>query len=520
MPGASAKLTAGVFLGAKEGSGSGYPAELEVELNPARTPGGIGATELAPDLNLAGVTSGTFSGNGSALTSLNASNITGQFTNAQLANSSLTVNLGTGLGGDSSVALGGTLNLSNTGVLSLSASGGITVSAASGDIALGSNATTSNLPNTIIRRDANGSFAAGAILANSFSGNGAGLTNLSAANIAGQVNSAQLAANLSLGGITTGAFSGDGAGLTNVTAANGVMASSLANANGSFMEFVRIGSPGNASDSTGFGAVGATYLIGKYEVTNAQYARFLNAVASSDPNALYNDQMGTSDYGGISRLGQAGTFTYTVRPNMGNKPVNFVGYFDAARFCNWIHNGMPTGPQGNNTTESGAYQISGTAPNWTVGPRLSGAKAFVPNENEWYKAAYFDPEKGSVGGYWLYPTRSNSVPAVASADAAGNINNPSSNIANYSFGVAWNGQVGNVATVGSGGPGCESAFGACDMGGNVWEWLETITTGTMHQLRNGSWNAGENFMRSTFRDSDGDLPNLEKEDYGFRIAKP
>lgn len=45
-------------------------------------------------------------------------------------------------------------------------------------------------------------------------------------------------------------------------------------------EFVLVGSPGNAADTTGYGRVDAWYLIGKYEVTIAQYAAFLNAVVS------------------------------------------------------------------------------------------------------------------------------------------------------------------------------------------------------------------------------------------------
>jgi hypothetical protein len=49
------------------------------------------------------------------------------------------------------------------------------------------------------------------------------------------------------------------------------------------MDWTPIGNPGNASDNTGFGAVGYAYHIGTYEVTNTQYAEFLNARAVSDP---------------------------------------------------------------------------------------------------------------------------------------------------------------------------------------------------------------------------------------------
>jgi hypothetical protein len=49
------------------------------------------------------------------------------------------------------------------------------------------------------------------------------------------------------------------------------------------IDWVTVGNPGNAADDTGYGAVAGTYQIGKYEVTNAQYAEFLNAKAASDP---------------------------------------------------------------------------------------------------------------------------------------------------------------------------------------------------------------------------------------------
>jgi hypothetical protein len=42
-------------------------------------------------------------------------------------------------------------------------------------------------------------------------------------------------------------------------------------------QLVRVGDPGNPSDSTGFGRVACVFRIGKYAVTIAQYTAFLNA---------------------------------------------------------------------------------------------------------------------------------------------------------------------------------------------------------------------------------------------------
>ena len=85
------------------------------------------------------------------------------------------------------------------------------------------------------------------------------------------------------------------------------------------IEWVTVGDPGNACDpqSLGcFGAVSYEYQIGKYEVTNAQYAEFLNAVAATDANSLYNTNMGSaSAFGGISRSGTSGSFMYSTISN-------------------------------------------------------------------------------------------------------------------------------------------------------------------------------------------------------------
>ena len=49
----------------------------------------------------------------------------------------------------------------------------------------------------------------------------------------------------------------------------------------------------------------------------------------------------------------------------------------------------------------------------------------MTSEDEWYKAAYYDPNKNGVGpGYWLYPTKSDTAPGQ-------NMNDASSNNANY-----------------------------------------------------------------------------------------
>jgi formylglycine-generating enzyme required for sulfatase activity len=131
-------------------------------------------------------------------------------------------------------------------------------------------------------------------------------------------------------------------------------------------------------------------------------------------------------------------------------------------------------------------------------------------------AAYYQPsgQGGDSDSYWLYATRSNAVPTVATADATGNINNDT---ANYDLGADWNGQNGNVTTVGSGGPGSQSFYGAFDMGGNVWEWNEQ-TIGGGRGLRGGSWFFNSNNLRSSVRFNN--FPSDEFDSIGFRVAGP
>lgn len=65
-----------------------------------------------------------------------------------------------------------------------------------------------------------------------------------------------------------------------------------------------------------------------------------------------------------------------------------------------------------------------------------------------------------------------------------------SNIANYGDGADWNGQDGNVTTVGSGGPGNACFYGAFDLCGNLVEWTEGKHESGSFKfriVRGGSW---------------------------------
>ncbi len=254
---------------------------------------------------------------------------------------------------------------------------------------------------------------------------------------------------------------------------------------------------GATSDGTCcYGAVPYKYRIGLYEVTNDQYTEFLNAVAATDENDLYDPMMGMHHRGGILQSGTSGNYTYSVKPKFSGKPANWIRVWDAMRFMNWLHNGQPTGPQNASTTEDGAYTLNGVIrfsftetdhPTNDGIVRNEGARWFLPNEDEWYKAAYYDPRTEAEGGppgdqhYWDYATQSTVVPIGANTDADGHVINPGPNVANYNYSASWNAAIGSVSTVGSAGLASRSFFETFDQAGNVWEWTDSI----VDRLRDG-----------------------------------
>lgn len=300
----------------------------------------------------------------------------------------------------------------------------------------------------------------------------------------------------------------------------GIILFSIASARAVVIPTVSVGNAGNAPDSTGFGSVSYDYRIGTTEVTNAQYVAFLNAKAKSDPLALYSEYMGGNvniTRGGITRSGTDGSYIYATKADMGNKPVNHVSWYDAIRFANWLNNG-----QGDGDTETGAYTLGplgagGIPTDGALIERNIGATWFLPSENEWYKAAYYQPaaQGGDSDSYWLYPTRSNGAPTIATANSVGDISNPGTNVANYSYGADWNSVNGNVTTVGSAGPLSNSYYGTYDQGGNVGEWNEAL----IDQFR-GIWSSACISTANNLEPSGGSsfFPTNELPWNGFRVA--
>jgi formylglycine-generating enzyme len=268
------------------------------------------------------------------------------------------------------------------------------------------------------------------------------------------------------------------------------------------LETVMVGDAGNPADDTGFGAVKYPFQIGRFEITAAQYAEFLNAKAkTSDPYHLRNNNMEESGGCGIQRTGKEGSYVYKVASDFANLPVNHVSYWDACRFCNWLHNG-----QGDGDTENGAYALNGyTGSDGRKIRRNPGAKWFVPSEDEWYKAAYYDPQKSGGPGYWEYPTRSNSQPGrdFSSPNAVNYYNG------SYVDPVHFLTKVGSFTRA-------KSGYGTFDQGGNVYEWNESLIPTLFRGVRGSSW--ATNDAGRKFRCPRNYGSEAENDYIGFRVA--
>jgi formylglycine-generating enzyme required for sulfatase activity len=291
-----------------------------------------------------------------------------------------------------------------------------------------------------------------------------------------------------------------------------------------------VGNPGNPADTqvmdkgpaadftTGYGAVGYAYRISKYHVTNTQYTAFLNAVDPNGANALklYDTRMGVNPYnpstliGGLAYQGgidlnaaaPAGA-RYSVKSGQANYPATWI-YFDAGcRFVNWLSNG-----QGSGGTETGVYTMPPLTSS-AVPTRNAGASIFIPSEDEFYKAAYYDPTKNGTGGYWQFGERTDTAP-VSEAPPGGphSANMPIELTAAYNGAKTYwqNGSTfhydTNYLTDVGAYSNATSYYGVSDASNVIFNWTEGIKTlGSTNfpVYRGGAWYYGTNYSGARLR---------------------
>jgi formylglycine-generating enzyme required for sulfatase activity len=258
------------------------------------------------------------------------------------------------------------------------------------------------------------------------------------------------------------------------------------------IDFVTIGNSGNAADTTGVptpaGSVSYNYRMGKYEISRDMV---LKANASDPALGITMASLGTAGGNGL------------------NRPASGITWLEAATFVNWLNT---------SSGSTAAYKFNaGNIENWVISDagynaanpfRNANAKYFLPSVDEWYKAAFYDPQTGT---YFDYATGENSAPISTTGGTA-----PGTAVYNHSA------SQGPADITNAGGL---SFYGTMAQSGNVWEWNEGAFDGTNdvasedRAYRGGGWSNAQNALRKT-TSFFGRAPNLSDSDtlLGFRVA--
>ena len=258
------------------------------------------------------------------------------------------------------------------------------------------------------------------------------------------------------------------------------------------MEFVTIGNAGNAADTAGepinVGAVNGEYGLGKFEVSEDMITKYNANFGTANSLVITKDTRGTA------------------------KPATSVSWNEAARFVNWL-NTSTGGFAAYNFTTSG---VNDNIAVWTAADTLDydaanpyrskRATYVLPNSNEWYKAAYYNPTNST---YYDFPNGSNTVPtAVASGTDAGSA-------------VYGGGSVTGPADVDQAGG--LSPYGVMGLGGNVYEWEESsfggdYSSGSQRVVRGGSWGSPLSASDLARGKRYAFAPSFESSNFGFRVV--
>ena len=289
----------------------------------------------------------------------------------------------------------------------------------------------------------------------------------------------------------------------------------------------------SATSCMGIGRVPYTYRIAETELTVAQWVNFLNRVDPGGRNRhrLWDAAQSSRvwpKYGSINRNKRApkGQRYHVANPQWADKPYNVADFKRAARLANSLDNGQLISTRSRRVktvsgdrlrrttfkvrlspkTETGMYTMSNRK-----ATRNSPTGFAVSSEDEWIKAAYFDPKGGGKFSYWDYPTNpgryvncpvdisgceEGEQPTATQLDENGDvINKRSQPLASFEAipGVApdWcpapftaaqcaitpfpklaSDYIGNMSTVGQ--AKTRSPWGTLDQGGNVVEITDTI----------------------------------------------
>lgn len=251
------------------------------------------------------------------------------------------------------------------------------------------------------------------------------------------------------------------------------------------IEFVTIGNPGNAADTTGnpnpVGNVDYNYRIGMYEISE----EMINKANAEAGLGITHNNRGA------------------------NKPATSISWYEAAKFVNYLNTSS-------GSTAAYKFDGDGNFQLWQSGDagynannqfRNGLAKYFLPSADEWYKAAYYDP---SSDIYYNYPTGSNSVPD--GIDPRGDT----------TFDAVFRDRDYNLSPNDITNVGILSPYGTAGQGGNVYEWEETnhspvnSSSSSARGFRGGSWFDNSFYLSVSYRGYIN--PTREINYIGFRVA--
>jgi len=278
-----------------------------------------------------------------------------------------------------------------------------------------------------------------------------------------------------------------------LTLATSASADTFGTGNNQFIiDFVPIS--GSTNPTSGYGIVNNDYRMGTLEITNDQWAKFVTAYGTptGDPSEAYD-----GDH----------VFTGT------NVPTNYTSWYEAAQFVNWLNTSTNhqaaykfTGTQGTSNYTLDVWQVGDTGYNASNPYRNSNAFYFLPTEDEWVKAAYWNGT--NLQTY-----------AIRAGERLHKGNGTSGTGWNYYN----NGYATNPAGPWNVGSGSEELNGTFDMMGNVWEWTESpwnhgqYQSGSSHGLRGGSYRYAVDYLGSSYQNGYY-YPDYEYYIFGFRVA--
>lgn len=262
---------------------------------------------------------------------------------------------------------------------------------------------------------------------------------------------------------------------------------------------------GELSSNAGVGAVAYEYRIAEREVTATEWLEFVRAYT---PHYTGNPEVPGLNGNWIRYDFAPGQYHVVAGAE---QYAADMSWRMAARFCNWLHNGKVNEAW---AFESGAYDTStfnDVSPFTDQLTHSPGARFWIPTRDEWFKAAYFDPDRfgPNLPGYWLYPDGGNDPLIIGLPEEGGETSaglwgphpfEPYVNVGSY--------------------PHVRSPWGLLDVSGGLGEWLEDADP-----ERQGRGAYGTSVFHSfpEFRDradynGGGSSPGDFSAPYGLRLA--